>query len=252
MNDKHAPETSEAYIIDIVNRYRQELFRYCMMLTKSPWEADDLVQETLTKLFALGLKKPLSIQKAYLFRTATNAWIDICRKKKAYIEEPLDEFTSAAQDADPLELQDSMQYMLHLLPVGQVVVVLLIDVFHFTSKETAEMLSSTEGAVKAMLHRARAALRRQAQLGGGSGSPWREKHAPFKNGRSSPQEPPEYWMARFVAAFRREDPLEIARLYMSLQQNEVEIGHTPAGNGLYFRFRDPSGGWCVVESEQLF
>lgn len=239
-------------MIDIVNRYRKELYGYCMLLTKSTWEADDLVQETLTKLFALGLKKPLSIQKAYLFRTATNAWIDICRKKKAYVEELLEDYAPVANDADPLELQDSLQYMLHLLPVGQTVVLLLIDIFHFTSKETAEMLSSTEGAVKAMLHRARSALRREAQHHKEADLPMEENNGMVKFGRSTPQELPQQWMARFIDAFRREEPLEIARMYMSLHRNEVEVGHMPAGNGLFFRFRDPSGGWCVVESEQWF
>lgn len=37
---------------DIISPYREILWRYCMLLTKSPWDAEDLMQETLLKAYA--------------------------------------------------------------------------------------------------------------------------------------------------------------------------------------------------------
>lgn len=52
-----------------------------------------------------------------------------------------------------------MEYLLDALPPRQVVIVLLIDVFDFTIKEAASLLSTTEATVKSALQRARQCLR---------------------------------------------------------------------------------------------
>ena len=69
-----------------IEPYRSELWRYCKMLTRSPWDADDLMQETLMKAYAtLGqLFQPI-YPKPYLFRIASNTWIDHCRKSKRFV-----------------------------------------------------------------------------------------------------------------------------------------------------------------------
>ncbi|MBD3921953.1 RNA polymerase sigma factor [Paenibacillus sp. PR3] len=54
-----------------------------MALTKSPWDAEDLMQEAVMKAYAIlpQLHQPLQ-PKAYLFRIASNTWIDQCRRSK--------------------------------------------------------------------------------------------------------------------------------------------------------------------------
>ena len=61
---------------------RPELYRYCRALTGSAWDAEDLVQDTLLRAFAKLGEVPLRIEspKAYLFRVASNLWIDHCRR----------------------------------------------------------------------------------------------------------------------------------------------------------------------------
>ena len=61
---------------------RPTLYRYCRHLTRSPWDAEDLVQDTLARAFAtLGaLLEPPRDPRAWLFRVASNLWIDRVRR----------------------------------------------------------------------------------------------------------------------------------------------------------------------------
>jgi RNA polymerase sigma factor (sigma-70 family) len=144
-----------------IANYRPVLWRYCLKLTGSPWDAEDLAQETILKAFALvPFYYQEIVPKAYLFRMATNTWIDQCRRARL----PLDSFEedmyklSDHQVIDPLEIRTSIEHLITNLPPRQRVVVLLSDVFDFTAREVADMISTTEGAVKAILHRARKTL----------------------------------------------------------------------------------------------
>jgi RNA polymerase sigma-70 factor (ECF subfamily) len=63
---------------------RPDLHRYCRSLTGSVWDAEDLVQDTLLRGFAkLGeFSNPIDNPKAYLFRIATNLWVDRFRRQE--------------------------------------------------------------------------------------------------------------------------------------------------------------------------
>lgn len=61
---------------------RPDLYRYCRHLTRSPWDAEDLAQDALARAFVTlgksGTAPPNP--RAWLFRVATNAWIDEQRR----------------------------------------------------------------------------------------------------------------------------------------------------------------------------
>src|SRR5258706_5584180 len=70
--------------LDTVEPLRKPLHAYGLRLTGNVWDAEDLVQDTLLKEFAMigrgdlhGLGSPVANPTAYLFRTATNLWIDV-------------------------------------------------------------------------------------------------------------------------------------------------------------------------------
>ena len=70
---------------DLVEEHEQALHNFAMQLTKSDFEADDLVQDTWIKAnLYLPLLGYLSVQKqrSWLFSVLKNRWIDICRKRK--------------------------------------------------------------------------------------------------------------------------------------------------------------------------
>ena len=69
--------------LDEIAPLRPDLFRYALGLSGSPWDAEDLVQEALTRAFAnLGKFERVRNLRAYVFRITTNAWLDVQRRKR--------------------------------------------------------------------------------------------------------------------------------------------------------------------------
>ncbi|HET9985951.1 MAG TPA: sigma-70 family RNA polymerase sigma factor [Longimicrobiales bacterium] len=179
---------------------RPALWRYALRLTGSPWDAEDLVQETLLRAFGrlANFWQPIEDVRAYLFRIASNAWIDGLRRSGAAVDslETVAE-VAAPRGPDPAEVAEVVEELIRALPPRQRAIVLLTGAFDFTAREVAAMLGCTEGAVKAALHRARATLR--------SGASRRSEPA------GAPPAP-DPLLERFVDAFNRHDPDAIAAL----------------------------------------
>ncbi|MFD4158513.1 sigma-70 family RNA polymerase sigma factor [Streptomyces hydrogenans] len=137
---------------------RGELFRYCRRLTGSVWDAEDLAQEALARAFtrAAQTHQPVERPMAWLVRIATNAYLDQVRRPAPLLVEPTER--AAPAGADPAEVRDALAEMTTLLAPQERAAVVLKDVFDLPLKEIAAMLSTTEGAVKAALHRGRGRL----------------------------------------------------------------------------------------------
>ncbi|MCP1356444.1 RNA polymerase sigma factor [Aneurinibacillus migulanus] len=146
---------------EIIKSYSDVLRRYCLAITRSSWEAEDLMQETWLKAFvALTKQGTHSNPKAFLFRIASNTWIDKQRKQKVILDNGIDINTLAQENEEHTEeIKEALEIIVRHLPVKQQAVFLLTEAFKFTAAETAEMLEMTEGAVKAALNRARVKLR---------------------------------------------------------------------------------------------
>ncbi len=133
---------------------RPELYRYCRHLTRSPWDAEDLAQDVLARAFVtlgkLGVAPPNP--RAWLFRVASNAWIDQQRRPRAALErEP-----GAA--VDPRDTREAAGTLISRLAPQERAAVVLKDVFDLPIDDIAEALSTTPNAVKAALHRGRGKL----------------------------------------------------------------------------------------------
>jgi len=140
---------------------RPVLYRYCRYLSRSPWDAEDLVQDTLARAFATlaGLSEPPADPRAWLLRVASNLWIDQVRRRAVRPETPV----AAPDQPDPRGAQapaarDTREaagtLLVQLAPQERAAVVLK-DVFELGLEEIAAILSTTTGAVKAALHRGR-------------------------------------------------------------------------------------------------
>ncbi|MFD1739615.1 RNA polymerase sigma factor [Bacillus salitolerans] len=145
----------------MVQPFRSALWNYCKRLTGSPWDAEDLLQETLLKAFASLTRVKQSVNpKSYLFRIASNTWIDDCRRNKIQIEELEIEQAYEEHSVSYIDLSEAMDTLIHQLPPKQASVILLMEVHNFTAKETADILGTTEGAVYSLLNRARNRLQK--------------------------------------------------------------------------------------------
>ncbi|MNK49167.1 ECF RNA polymerase sigma factor SigG [compost metagenome] len=146
-----------------LSELRSTLLGYCLTLTGSKWEAEDLVQDICLKALPViqGVKYHENT-KAYLFRAARNQWIDQMRRQKVFDRKIADlqyELNlECLADVDRDDVSFVMRLVLkHLSPL-QRCVFLLRDVLSYTSREVADKLNMTEGAVKSALYRARTAL----------------------------------------------------------------------------------------------
>ena len=137
---------------------RADLYRYSRYLTRSPWDAEDLVQDALARAFVtlaqMGNDPPNP--KAWLFRVASNLWIDRVRKQREVLGDATapDSYGSA----DPREPREAAGTLLVKLAPQERAAIVLKDVFDFSLDETADALGTSTGAIKAALHRARGKL----------------------------------------------------------------------------------------------
>lgn len=156
--------------LELIKQWRPELHRFCRGLTGNVWDAEDLLQDTLLKAFAkLGdVRWDVDRPRAYLFRMATNLWIDRVRARRAATS--LDAATEPAAEPAvhtpplPIEVREAIRDLAAALPPVERAAVLLKDIFDFSLDETAAYMRTTVGAVKAALHRGREKLTARAKL----------------------------------------------------------------------------------------
>lgn len=197
----------------LIEPHRPALWQYCRMITRSPWDAEDLVQDTLLKAYSVlpRIFQPV-VPKSYLFRIATNTWLNLQRKQqRILLEEQIEE---SYEDVDPFLIREAIEKLVIYLSPKQRAVILLFDVFQFQGSEVAEMIGSTEGSVKGLLHRAR------KNLGELSKEELRLPSRPIQESvcANGPV------IQAYIDAFNRRDPDAIAGL---LDENAVnDIVHT--------------------------
>jgi RNA polymerase sigma-70 factor (ECF subfamily) len=145
---------------------RPDLYRYCRYLTRSPWDAEDLAQDALARAFVTLAQMHCGAPpnpRAWLFRIASNLWIDALRRRREVphaAPEP-----AAAAPAEPRAPREAAGTLLVKLAPQERAAVVLKDVFELSLEEVAEALGTTVGAVKAALHRGRGKLAEEVAPG---------------------------------------------------------------------------------------
>jgi RNA polymerase sigma-70 factor (ECF subfamily) len=155
---------------------RKLLWGLCYRMTGNAADADDLVQET----FVRALKRPprdTSLDwRPWLVRVAINLSRDLLRRRRRtgytgpWLPSPLptaEESPASYEPSAPSQESPAAHYdliesvsfafllALEALTPSQRAVLLLRDVFDYTTEEAADALDMTESNVKVMLHRAR-------------------------------------------------------------------------------------------------
>ncbi|HET8936374.1 MAG TPA: RNA polymerase sigma factor [Polyangiales bacterium] len=140
---------------------RPVLYRYCRYLSRSPWDAEDLVQDTLARAFAsLGaLHEPPQDPRAWLFRVASNLWIDQTRRRSVRPGLLAAEAPDVGEVAPGREVREAAGTLLAQLSPQERAAVVLKDAFELELDDIAQIFSTTVAAVKAALHRGRGKLK---------------------------------------------------------------------------------------------
>jgi RNA polymerase sigma factor (sigma-70 family) len=164
-------EQGRREFLALVDHIRPELHRYCTRMTGSVADGEDVVQETLARAcYELSQMRELPPLRPWLFRIAHNRAIDHWRHEAYRASESLDAAPDvAAQDihepdnvlARHQAVSAALSCFLELAP-AQRGCVILKDVLDHSLDEIAIELGLSVAAVKAALHRGRAALQTQS------------------------------------------------------------------------------------------
>ena len=173
-----------------LERYRQELIGYCYRMLGSSSEAEDAVQDTLTKAWRnLDRFEGRSSLRTWLYRIASNTCFDQLRSSQrrarpmdlsdpwaadgpiggilpevAWVEPLPDRLVhgSLADPADVAEGRDGVRLAfvsaLQHLPPRQRAVLILCEVLRWPATDVADLLDTTVPSVNSALQRARATM----------------------------------------------------------------------------------------------
>jgi RNA polymerase sigma-70 factor (ECF subfamily) len=163
---------------DLVKRYEEKLYNFCLRMCRDPADAEDTVQETFLNVFKYLKDFRYETKfKNWLYRIAASTCIKRRRKSKFAPERelPLDEFYPqdesepahqvpnwALMPLDKLlnnELLDQINQAVFSLPEKYRLVIVLRDIEGFSTAETSQILNLSPANVKVRLHRARLFLR---------------------------------------------------------------------------------------------
>jgi RNA polymerase sigma-70 factor (ECF subfamily) len=146
--------------LDVYEPLRSDLYRYCRYLTRSPWDAEDLAQDAMARAFVtlgrMGQAPPNP--RAWLFRVASNLWIDATRRARLDPPPMFEGPAEAGAWQEPRAAREAAGTLISRLAPQERAAVVLKDVFDLRVDEIAETLSTSVGAVNAALHRARGRL----------------------------------------------------------------------------------------------
>jgi RNA polymerase sigma-70 factor (ECF subfamily) len=170
----------------LILSYEKMIYNYCLRMTNSREDAEDLTQEVFIRLYkSLKRFRGRSKFSTYVYRIAHNICIDHYRKSKVgiiFLSQPKNseddrEMDLPAAEPSPEEtaLQKEQQELLlqciaQLKPNYRTIIVLR-EIQERSYEEIAEILNMPLGTVKSHLSRARTALREAVRplLKGGDG-----------------------------------------------------------------------------------
>ncbi|WP_223702199.1 RNA polymerase sigma factor [Sutcliffiella deserti] len=135
-----------------------KLYKYCLKLSGSHWIAEDLVQETMLKVYKIKNTEPQrEITFSFLCTVAKNHFIDEKRRKKESVH--FNEDLYGEEYDNSIDYYSLIEVLLSTLPLKQSMLITLKDVFGYTTKEIAVMLRVSNEAIKTALHRSRKKLK---------------------------------------------------------------------------------------------
>jgi RNA polymerase sigma-70 factor (ECF subfamily) len=151
----------------LMDREAPRLLRFALGLLGSMQDAEDVVQDTLIRLWENAATwTPDARIGTWLHRVCYNRSIDLLRRRRAFVDD-----SALLELVDETELPDatvmrgetelSLRGAIEKLPTRQRTAVLLFHFQDFSQREAARVMGVSEEAFESMLARARRQLRQQ-------------------------------------------------------------------------------------------
>lgn len=142
----------------IFTRHRDAMYTYCLYMTGSREDSEDLVQDAFVRLARQNRKEPIRSLRNWLFVCVRNLTLNLLTKKPPRPVAPV----LPNPVASP-EVHAFVQQILDRLSPDDRELVLLREQHGFTPSELASMLDLTPEAVRVRLFRARKKMQKLAK-----------------------------------------------------------------------------------------
>lgn len=163
-------------LAQLVYRYQNDIFRFCLHYLRDVGVAKEMAQETFIRVFTARNRFDASRKfRPWVLCIARNLCLNELKRKKAVLMETLEEYASSAREESgevlrhggdgpdealmAQERRDALVRFLDTLGEEARELVTLRFFERLSAREIAEIMGSTEGAVRTRLHRTLAALR---------------------------------------------------------------------------------------------
>lgn len=173
-------EGRDAALGVLVTRYQQDIFRFCVHYVKDVERARDLVQETFVRVFTARDRFDATRSfRPWILCIARNLCLNELKRRRTVHMESLEEYASSARegsgelmrspaDNPDQQLMDgerrrAIEQALESLSGDAREIVVLRFFERMAARDIAEIIGSTEGAVRTRLHRILKTLRDKCQ-----------------------------------------------------------------------------------------
>ena len=143
-----------------VEQYADRLFRFAFASLRNREQAEDVVQESFTRVWERVKTVDFATAKTYLFATAHHAMIDEVRRNQRFasLEEQAPNVEQGGNTPYP-DVNDILNKAVATLPEAQRNALLLRDYEGYSYQEIGEITGQSEAQVKVNIFRARTALK---------------------------------------------------------------------------------------------
>lgn len=158
--DNYLEQVTHASIEELYGNHRDSLYRIALRVTRNADDAEDVVQNVFLRMLRNERQPDLGRCAApYLKRAATNAAIDLIRKRTQRAETDLPPYHRAAEPT--FVEQHHVRQVLGTLPPQNAQLFELHYRGGYLYEELAQRFGLQVGTVKSRLHRIRAALQKE-------------------------------------------------------------------------------------------
>lgn len=157
-------------LAELVRRYQKDVFRFTLHYVRNVEQAKELSQETFLRVFTARDRFDVDRKfKPWLLCIARNLCLNDLKRKRAVPMESLETYASTARDSGgdlhqsaadgPAEIlmaaerRDVLMTALDQLPEDAREIVMLRYFQKMQARDIAEVMNSTEGAIRTRLHR---------------------------------------------------------------------------------------------------
>jgi RNA polymerase sigma-70 factor, ECF subfamily len=164
INAQLTPMTSPSWFAEAFERHHAAVYRAALRVTGSPADAEDVLQTIFLRILNMKSRPDLpDLCDAYFRRAATNAALDLIRRRTAHPEVPIVEEVTRAAGQSPSLLKERLRRALALLEENDAALFLMRFVEGFSNSELAGIFGIEKNNVAVRLHRIRHTLQTELE-----------------------------------------------------------------------------------------